>query len=124
MSAKFLKNPVIGEVGIFWIWYDQLIQNSVPWWDTKWFEIGREQIYDFPVDHYTYWQRLKKHVPNLVFLEYDEVPRGRVIYNKTKKTFCVYGSKKDMKSKKVQSLIKDGFSLYGKKVVFKEDSHY
>jgi hypothetical protein len=124
MGDKFRENPVIGEVGIFWIWGNQLIQNSVPWSDTKWFEVGREQFYDFPVDHCTYWERLKKHVLNIVDLEYDEVPRGRVVYNKTSRVFYVYGPKSYINKKKVQSLIKDGFSLAGKKVIFKEDSHY
>jgi hypothetical protein len=122
--TKLLKNTVAGEVGIFWILDNRLIQNSIPWHDAAWVDIDGDHVYNFPVDHYSFWERLKIHVPAIADIEYDEIPRGRVILNKTVRTFYVYGPKKEIKSKKIQDLIKTGFSLYGKKIVFKSDPHY
>jgi hypothetical protein len=122
---KTHKNPAAGEVGIFWIYGNQLIQNSIPWRDTAWVDIDGDHVYDFPVDHYRYWGRLKKHIPAIAGLEYDGLPRGRVIYKIPARIFYIYVPESIIIGRKdKRDLIKKEFSLVGKVVVFKSDPHY
>ena len=110
-----------GEVGIFWfITPTDILQDSVPC--TEGYDDG--EFINGPSAHYVYWESLKVHVPNLRGLEYDKVPRGRVIYSKREQLFLVYGSKAMISNQNMRMLILRDFNLDGREVKFLDDSHY
>src|SRR5690606_16422031 len=84
----------VSQVGIFWFLEgripqtgDEIIRESVPY-------THGEDYGDFVNGwsaHVEFWAVVQR-----IFttdLEYDEVPRGRVVYSKRDGTFLVYGSK-------------------------------
>lgn len=55
--------------------------------------------------------------------EYEEWPRGRVIFNKKYNHFVVYADKKILTETGKQELTST-FSLPGNQTIFKQDGHY
>jgi hypothetical protein len=110
-----------GEVGIFWfITPTEILQDSVPL--SKGQDDG--EFINGPSGHYEFWERLKEQIPSLRGIEYDRVPRGRVIYSKKEQLFLVYGSKAMVSNKNMRMLILRDFNLVGCEVRFLDDSHY
>jgi hypothetical protein len=130
MVAKFRdmsKTASIPEVGIFWIddennaktiWERKIPLNEAETWDGN-------KIY--PGDHYTEWKEVKKLNPKWKYLEYEEVPRGRIVFfaNPERNMFRVYLPGKYKKNKKIQEIIKNVFNLPEGHVEFNfNDLHY
>jgi hypothetical protein len=92
MMGKYLKynsNNCPGRVGIFWCYKEQIISASVP------LESGVDEgdFVNGPYDHISYWEVVRQTHRELKYLEYEEVPRGRVLYEKGKKRFRIYMDK-------------------------------
>ncbi len=108
------------EIGIFWIdvGTDAIIKFSTPWTDA----VGDRDIYDVGVTHSTYWEqnRARYGYPDL---EYEELPRGRVIYKKKVNKFTIYLNSR-LGAKKYKSMILDAFKLDRANTVFCRDDHY
>jgi len=115
----------VGQVGIFWILDghipqtgDDIIRESVPY-------THGEEYGDFINGwsaHVDFWALVQR-----IFttnLEYDEVPRGRVVYSKRDDTFLVYGSKAFVADKAQRGRILEMFNLPEEKTVFRSDEHY
>lgn len=110
----------VPEVGIWWIHRGKAIVSSVPFNEG----IDYGDFVTGPTDHYRYWEQIRRLVPGLKNLEYDEVPRGRVAYRKPDRTFIILGSKAMLRDPKAVGLIKSEFKLLGRKVVLDPDEHY
>ena len=110
----------VGEVGIFWLYDNSVLQQSVPF--TQGDDYG--DYVNGKEDHYTFWRSFQRIYPSLQSMEYDEIPRGRVVYSKKDKTFYVYGSKKFMKDTKNKNRVMRDFGLSKKNTIFKSDLHY
>jgi len=115
----------VGQVGIFWILDghipqadDDIIRESIPY-------THGEEYGDFINGwsaHVDFWALVQR-----VFttdLEYDEVPRGRVVYSKRDGTFLVYGSKAFVADEAQRARILMLFCLPENKTVFRSDEHY
>ena len=75
--------------------------------------------------HYDYWKEIQRRVPELYYEEYENIPRGRVVYNMIKKQFVLLSSKSIIKNKSVVKAIKGFFSIPGNtKLIKKSDFHY
>lgn len=74
-------------------------------------------------DHVSYWPYLQKLHSELRGLEYEQVPRGRVLVLKTSRRFCVYMDEVLHKPKIKQALLKE-FCLPKGRTKFKTDPHY
>jgi hypothetical protein len=74
------------KVGIFWIYQGVPIVAAVSLQD------GRDDgdFINGPEDHYPYWDRVRRTHPALRAVEYDAVPRGRVLYQKAAGQCIVY----------------------------------
>ncbi|MEO5333939.1 MAG: hypothetical protein H7839_18145, partial [Magnetococcus sp. YQC-5] len=90
----------------------QAVENrkaGLPMIGLFWFDEGRilfpvsEPIKEVPTrggfkdidqTHERVWRQLRVHVPKYKLLEYEEVPRGRVVYQEADKLFMVYSSRK------------------------------
>lgn len=109
-----------GKVGIFWIFKGELIHNSVPVTDG-------EEYGDFVnglCGHCTYWPHVQRTRPETRHHEYEQVPRGRVVYRKHDDIFLVYGSERFVRNEAQKQLVLSAFGLAAAKTVFRADEHY
>lgn len=114
------KNDDTGRVGIFWIFKGALIQDTVPC-------SQGEEYGDFingKSDHCTYWPGAQRRIPGTAQYEYDQVPRGRVVYRKKDGIFLVYGSEKFIQNEMQKGMVQAAFNLPKDKIIFKADEHY
>ena len=56
--------------------------------------------------------------------EYEDVPRGRVIFDIENTQYIVYANNDIITSNEARALVIDEFSLKNSDVVFKNDEHY
>lgn len=56
--------------------------------------------------------------------EYEDVPRGRVIFDIENTQYIVYANNDIITSNEARALVIDEFSLKNSEVVFKNDEHY
>lgn len=96
----------------------------------------RGRMLDSPVAHVQEWPRLvarhKAALPMLAILEYDEVPRGRVVLDTATGTFIVYLDRAlfvptvrgERPNAQVRARILDAFALGRERVAFRTDPHY
>lgn len=109
-----------GLVGIYWIYQKQVLADSVPWPEG-------ERYGDYVnglSDHYTHWARFQRQRPELRRYEYEQVPRGRVIYNTVSATFTVLGSERFIRDEAQRALVLEAFHLPPGQTRFKADDHY
>jgi hypothetical protein len=130
--ATELNTPAAGTIGIFWFYKDQLLACSVPLTQAE----RRGQRLDSPLGHVSVWPRLvaqhRKRWPLLSILEYDEVPRGRVIFDLLKQTFVIYmdeslfvRSATGLRPEPgVAEALRTSFGLQEQQVQFATDPHY
>jgi len=110
----------IPEVGIWWLWRGRLLKSSVPY--------PEGTRYDRHVngteDHYSFWPRLQAVHTELRGLEYEEVPRGRVIYDTAaRRTYC-YTRRALTRDAGLRQLVIEGFNCDPRRTVFRQDDHY
>ena len=77
-----------------------------------------------PVDHVHYWENIRKYIPGAKNVEYDEIPRGRVLLNKKDNVYYSYGSRKFSNDEKLKGQIEEEFFLPGKNTRHMHDDHY
>jgi hypothetical protein len=108
-----------GDVGIFWVNQGQLIMAAVPVADG----IDAGRFVNGPYDHDPYWETVQRTHIDLWGLEYYQVPRGRVLFNKTEPRFDVYLDQVLCKAT-ITRLIVERFHLPRRRTVFRIDVHY
>ena len=107
-------------VGIFWIYQEQIFAKTV-----RVETIAPIAGYaDSDFSHYTVWGEIVRRHPEVYLYEYEEVPRGRVVFNHNKAQYIVYAHHSLIKDKKKRTLITETFKLQEKTVLFKPDEHY
>lgn len=120
-SCDVSRPTKTGEVGIFWfITSSEILQDSVP------FTEGEDDgdFINGPSGHYEYWESLKLKMPVLHSVEYDRVPRGRVVFIKIDETFVVYSSNGIVSCPAKREILMEHFNLKLCKVRFTQDDHY
>ena len=75
-------------------------------------------------DHFSYWEKLILRYPKLKILEYDDIPRGRVVYNKKEKHFLILSSKEVLENKKLIKAISQFLKLRKSPNSYVWDEHY
>lgn len=86
-----------------------------------------------PRSHYEVWEgwkalsadsRVRHGIPGIILMhEYEEFPRGRIVYSKPQATFWVYADRR-LQSTRVVSGITAVFGLSGERWVVRSDAHY
>jgi len=107
-------------VGIFWFFKGEIIQYSTPY--TEGDDYG--DFVNGKSGHYKYWPTVQRLMPKTAMYEYDQVPRGRVVYSKRNESFYVYSSEKFIKNPKQKAIVQLKFKLPPDKTIFKTDEHY
>jgi hypothetical protein len=129
IAPKAALEPAIPSVGIFWLVDAVLVVDRTP--------VEEAEPYGDCVTHagghferWESWQTMggtklaKLGFPTAVAsTEYDEWPRGRVVYETPTRRFVLYSDKRLQKTAIVDAL-KDAFGLIGSETVIKSDSHY
>jgi len=109
-----------GLVGIFWIFEKQIFFETEKLKDIK----AVNSFKDSDLSHYQMWDKIKNQHPKFYLYEYEDIPRGRIIYNIEKNQFIVYCNENILKEKSLQKLILEKFQIFNENVIFKEDEHY
>ena len=109
------------KVGIFWIYKNKIIGKTY-----RLSEAERYGDYLSPIlGHYDYWKEIQRRVPELYYEEYENIPRGRVVYNMPEDQFILLSSKNIIKNQSVVKAIKEFFSIPNNtKLIRKSDFHY
>jgi hypothetical protein len=132
-EALKMKIPAGPCVGIFWFVRDgdgiAMITEGTPL-------ATAEEYGDFATHatgHYSYWERLKRRGPDALrrggmpdapaWYEYEDFPRGRIVYSRVTHRFTVYVDPK-LKSAVFTELIALAFGLLPGEYDIGEDAHY
>lgn len=121
-----------GQVGLFWFYKHRLMASPIPLDQAE----ARGAKRDSPEAHIAVWPRMvaryKAEWPILSILDYDEVPRGRVIFDTATQTFIIYmdatlfaDAAPERKPRvAVRDALSAAFQLHGQRICFATDSHY
>lgn len=110
-------------VGIFWIYQGNILGRARPLDEGESSVAG---LIDSPDNHSDLWEcdpAFLSSFPDLRGLEYQQVPRGRVLFSSLENRAVVYRDK-TLCTEAVKQLIVDFFGLQDVKVVWKTDPHY
>jgi hypothetical protein len=104
-------------IGIFWLYKGQVLAQATS------LEAGVDspESIDSPFDHVRIWPNFQAKHQELRHLEYEEVPRGRVLFLKRGKRFMVYLDKKLLRQRR---RIQQTFHLPATRTSFTTDPHY
>lgn len=108
------------KIGIFW--YDQNQVMGIAH-DFDLSDADSLGLIDSPYTHVEYWEILRCQLDHLNYLEYEEIPRGRVIFNTKLNQIIIYMDAKLFK-KSIAQKIAEFFSLNFETVKWKKDPHY
>jgi hypothetical protein len=107
-------------VGIFWLFRDELITDSTP--------LSKAEPYGtaltHPAGHEDYWARLQHTGAVPAEVEYEEPPRGRVVFDGREQRFHLYADKCILSQRKVVRKIMDAMHLPPGETSEGRDSHY
>jgi len=107
-------------IGIFWIYNNNIFSKKIEL--NKGIEYGNFLTDDF--SHYEVWEEIKNTNKQLFYFEYEEIPRGRVVYDLINENFVIYANSNILRDKELISLIFKDFKLNNEKVTLKNDYHY
>lgn len=108
------------KIGIFWHYQNQIIGIAHDFNLSDQDSLG---LIDSAYVHVKYWEELRNQIAALRHIEYEEIPRGRVIYNSLSKKTIVYMNAKLLK-KSIAQQIATFFELYFDDVIWQKDPHY
>ena len=121
INSASMKRAATPEVGIFWIDnHGKMFAASVSLRDAE--DYGEFRIFDG--SHIEIWEKAIGTVPKWRHLEYEQIPRGRVVYRRDPKkpVFIVY---MPMRIGKFKNKVASRFSLPSGHVRFDfDDEHY
>jgi len=94
-------------IGIFWIYEQQVFSEVQKLEDVK----TINGFKDSNLSHYKVWNKIKDQHPNFYLYEYEDIPRGRVIYDIENKIFIIYCDKNILQDEISKRLILEKFKL-------------
>jgi len=107
-------------LGIFWLYQNKIYLQSIAVDNVQ----PINGFIDSDFAHYKVWDEVSKQHKDFYLYEYEDIPRGRVVYDIGNTQYIVYANQDIINSKKEKALIIEAFELKNKKVVFKYDEHY
>lgn len=107
-------------IGIFWYWNDQVISIAHSFSLLEADSIG---FIDSSYTHVDYWSVLQKEYRELNSYEYEQIPRGRIIFDTNKEKYLIYLDRTLLYKSKLAKLCAF-FNLEENKVIPKTDPHY
>lgn len=130
VRAQSLGEPT-PRIGIYWLHGDQVLGLSCALSQA---EPGVPGLLDSPFTHVDAWEAVRAEAGLPLHIEYDDLPRGRVLYLREREKFVVYGDGAILERGSVESLSprcvmirKEIAEFFGFAVVsatWRHDSHY
>jgi hypothetical protein len=121
--------PALPSVGIFWLVESVIVVDRTPATEAEPYGDCITHAYG----HFERWETWKTmgatRLARLGFpaviarTEYDEWPRGRIVYETPQKRFVLYSDKRLQKTT-ISDAIRHSFGLTGSETIIKSDSHY
>lgn len=119
-----LKQAGAPEVGIFWFIQasgekPKLVGDGTPLPEAE--DYGNFKTH--PRDHYSMWNALRRHLGNPFGIdEYEDWPRGRIVYDSTRALFVVYADRQLLNDTAKREIL--NYFRLPPKVTFSTDAHY
>jgi len=113
----------MGKIGIFWIYKHTIMGKAI---ETPKGQDSNSGLIDSPDNHSDLWENNNSFhppFPELIGLDYQEIPRGRVIYHKSDDYFVIYLDE-TLINKPSKYLIRDFFNLQDLRCLWRTDLHY
>jgi hypothetical protein len=110
-------------IGVFWVYQHRVFGKRAP------IEAGEEAVkgmVDSPYDHVDVWETdtdYRRNFPELVQAEYQQIPRGRVLYQTGKGVPVVYLDS-TLNTPPVRELIARFFEFPVEQASWQKDAHY
>ncbi|MUH71458.1 hypothetical protein [Psychrosphaera haliotis] len=114
---------MIIKVGIFWFYQQKLIARSIK---SSALAADSMGLIDSPFQHITEWESHQLYLPDYKELrasEYQEYPRGRVVFSQQSRRAIIYMDKSLFSAENKQK-IKAYFEITDCLVLWKADPHY
>jgi hypothetical protein len=107
-------------VGIFWLFEGRLVIDAIP--------VSQAEPYGdnltYPESHFNFWTGRQQSGTIPLDVEYDEVPRGRIVYQAKQEHFTLYADKCILKRQDVVQAIMARLNLPAAQTSLSEDLHY
>ncbi len=110
------------KIGIFWFYKNTVLGVAE---DISQGFKGYNGLIDSNFDHVNVWEtlELKKQFPELKNMEYEQIPRGRILYSTKQNKHIIYMDKTLFQSPTKQK-VTDFFNINLNQVMWKKDPHY
>lgn len=108
------------KIGIFWFYNQKVIGVAHEFNISEADSIG---LVDSTFVHVEYWKILQHELPELCCLEYEDVPRGRAIFDCGKGKLIIYLDQKLLFKSKVEKIY-SFFDVPDELVILRKDPHY
>jgi len=115
------KKAGVPQVGIVFVYKGKVFIDGTPVTEAE--SLGGGQFKIHAHDHYKYWEQLRGMGAVPADVEYDEVPRGRVVYDTQTRKYTLFLDRCILKNKKLVSRIMAQMSLPFETET-STDSHY
>lgn len=109
------------KIGIFWFHEDNVIGISHEFKKIHPDSIG---MIDSPFEHFYYWKKLQQDLPKLRDIEYDEIPRGKAIYDSNRRKLVIYLDKKLLITYREVKICNFFNAIYKRETIFRLHPHY
>lgn len=110
-------------IGVFWVYRGMVFGQA------EHVALGTEAVpglTDSRLEHVELWEQMtsaKRLFPELATMEYQQVPRGRVLWQRKEDRHLIYLDK-TLYSQKIFTAIAEFFQFKRSQAVWKTDSHY
>ncbi|SSS87135.1 Uncharacterised protein [Acinetobacter baumannii] len=108
------------KIGIFWYWKDEVLGVAH---DFALSDIDSIGLADSNYAHIEYWKVLQSRMNDLKYIEYEEIPRGRAIFNSKLNKLVSYLDKSLLIRSKVEK-ISQFYEANFEQIIIRSDPHY
>ena len=107
------------QIGVFWIYNNQIFSKK---------ELLKniEKINNFKdsnLSHYKVWEEIKYKHKDFYMFEYEQIPRGRIVYDTYNRVFLIYCNNDILNNSKAKKMILKEFRIK-EDYLFFYDEHY
>ena len=113
----------MAKIGIFWVYNHTVLGKAI---DTLKGQDAGIGLIDSPDQHSDIWENNKNFqstFPALIGMDYQDIPRGRIIFHKNKDYYIIYLDQ-TLINKPTKQLIRDFFNLQDQRCLWQTDFHY
>ena len=107
-------------IGIFWIYKKEIYLKEIEADTVK----AIKNFKDSDFSHYQAWGEISLQNKDFYLYEYEDIPRGRVVYDIENIQYIVCANNDIVISDEAKELIVNRFALQKSKFLFKYDEHY